>query len=92
MKFPKVDGPGEDIADALSLAEYDNVARDRPLTCEPAACFDQLDRVLDVNQYLSWLALMTFVDSGDHVDVGLVLRLRHDGARVPQRRAFKRRE
>ena len=67
VKFPKVDGPGEDIADALTLAEYDNVAR-VALTCEPAACFDQLDRVLDVNQYLRWLALMTFVDSGDHVD------------------------
>ena len=67
MKFPKVDGPGEDIADALTLSEYDRVAR-VALTCEPAACFDQLDRVLDVNQYLRWLALMTFVDSGDHVD------------------------
>ena len=68
VKFPKVDGPGEDIADALTLAEYDNVAR-VALTCEPEErCFDQLDRVLDVNQYLRWLALMTFVDSGDHVD------------------------
>ena len=67
VKFPKVDGPGEDIADALTLSEYDRVAR-VALTCEPAACFDQLDRVLDVNQYLRWLALMTFVDSGDHVD------------------------
>ena len=66
-RYPRVDGPGADIADALTRAEYDHVAH-VAMTCEPNACFEQLNEVLDVNQYLRWLALMTFVDSGDHVD------------------------
>jgi len=32
------------------------------------ACFDQLDELLDVDGYLRWLALMTWVQSGDYVD------------------------
>ena len=66
-RYPRVDGPGADIADALTRAEYDHVAH-VAMTCEPNRCFEQLNEVLDVNQYLRWLALMTFVDSGDHVD------------------------
>ena len=66
-RYPRVDGPGADIADALTRAEYDHVAH-VAMTCEPTRYFEQLNEVLDVNQYLRWLALMTFVDSGDHVD------------------------
>ena len=32
------------------------------------ACFDQLDELLDMDGYLRWLALMTWVQSGDYVD------------------------
>lgn len=36
--------------------------------CEGDACFTSLDDLLDVTGYLRWLALMTWVESGDYVD------------------------
>ena len=55
-----------DAADR-ALAMYDDIARVAS-TCRPGTCYDALDALVDVDEYLRWLALMTMVRSGDYVD------------------------
>ena len=53
-----------------TLRRYDDVALVAG-SCdvsEAGACRAALDERLDVEQYLTWMALMTFVESGDYVD------------------------
>ena len=69
MKRPKRSSDESSSFDAAdrALARYDDVARVAS-TCRPGTCLDALDALVDVDEYLRLLALMTMVRSGDYVD------------------------
>ena len=80
VKFPTSDDAFENRELEISTREkYDDVARvaqtcastsDRlnTNTSPRKTCYEQLDEVIDLQQYLRWTSLMTLVGSGDHVD------------------------
>ena len=69
VKRPKRSSDDSSSFDAAdrALARYDDVARVAS-TCRPGTCLDALDALVDVDEYLRLLALMTMVRSGDYVD------------------------
>jgi spore coat protein CotH len=71
VKRPK--SKKEPLVERATRARYDEIGFVAAI-CNTSGegCYAALDKLVDVDQYLRWLALMTLVKSGDYVDeVGL---------------------
>ena len=59
--------PNTDIEAIAGRVRYERVVLASE-SCEDKACFDVLNNLIDLEGYLRWMALMTWVESGDYVD------------------------